>query len=109
MIVVYPHPRPLLMRSMQDRIVHAVTSVRAIKSAPAISHSVGCRRSLFFTQDVGIDISSRSAQTWQHFCFHDSLDLDDEKDSSSLPGDRDTGTWTKQDSLALLGQGRVRI
>ena len=76
----------------------------------SISHSVGCRRSLFFTQDVGIDISSRSAQTWQHFCFHDSLDLDEEEDdSSSLPGDCDTATWTKQDSLALLGQGRVRI
>lgn len=76
----------------------------------SISHSVGCRRSLFFTQDVGIDISSRSAQTWQHFCFHDSLDLEEEKeDSRSLPGDRDNATWTKQDSLALLGQGRVRI
>ena len=80
----------------------------------SISHSIGCRRSLFFTQDVGIDISSRSAQaqTWQHFCFHghDSLDLEEEKeDSRSLPGDRDTATWTKQDSLALLGQGRVRI
>jgi len=75
----------------------------------SISHSVGCRRSLFFTQDVGIDISGRSAQTWQHFCFHDSLNLEDEKDSSSLPGECDTTTWTKGDSLALLGQGRVRI
>ena len=76
----------------------------------SISHSVGCRRSLFFTQDVGIDISSRSAQTWQHFCLHNSLDLEDKEDSISLPGDRDDiATWTKQDSLALLGQGRVRI
>ena len=84
-------------------------SCNQVVGSRSISHSVGCRRSLFFTQDVGIDISSRSAQTWQYFCFHDSLDRDDKEDSSSLPGDHDTATWTKQDSLALLGQGRVRI
>ena len=75
----------------------------------SISHSVGCRRSLFFTQDVGIDISSRSAPNWQYCCLHDSLDLDGKDDSSSLPGDCNTTTWSKKDSLALLGQGRVRI
>ena len=75
----------------------------------SISHSVDCRRSLFFTQDVGIDISSRSAPTWQHFCFHNSVDLEEKEDSSSLPGDCNTTTWSKKDSLALLGQGRVRI
>jgi len=72
---------------------NSICSCTQVGIARSISHSADCRRSLFFS----------------NFCLHNSVDLEEKEDSSSLPGDRDATTWTKGDSLALLGQGRVRI
>lgn len=72
---------------------NSICSCTQVGSARSISHSADCQRSLFFS----------------NFCLHNSVDLEEKEDSSSLPGDCNTTTWSKQDSLALLGQGRVRI
>jgi len=72
---------------------NSICSCTQVGSARSISHSADCQRSLFFS----------------NFCLHNSVDLEENEDSSSLPGDCNTTTWSKKDSLALLGQGRVRI
>jgi len=74
---------------------NSICSCTQVGSARSISHSADCQRSLFFS----------------NFCLHNSVDVDleEKEDSSSLPGDCNTTTWSKKDSLALLGQGRVRI
>ena len=72
---------------------NSICSCTQVGSARSISHSADCRRSLFFS----------------NFCLHNSVDLEEKEDSSSLPGGCNATTWSKKDSLALLGQGRVRI